>query len=221
MSLVIRYRFDEPTELLATDSSGNSYTSTKGSGVVSVNDPVHGNVASFNRTNTSFVNGTSTVPTSIQSRNPRTVSYWVKRMGNSTWSREYVYGYGSSSNAYYSFFEYGKKMWMRGNTITTPNGTQYFNVGQWYHIIAAYQYPTQTTYVDSILRNTRTDKLVATNNRALKIGYGGEGLDGYLSDFRIYDYAMSATEVAALYAAGPNPGLGLRLVPRPISINAV
>lgn len=206
MSLVVRYKFDGPD--LTKDSSGNSNTLVNEGGVVSVTDPTYGTVASFDRSSTAGLS-LSTVPAGILGASPRTVSFWVKR-NNDGHSFEYIYGYGGTP----SYLEW-RAQFQSGSLMHYANNSRIFhslqyNENVWYHVAVTYDGTTKNTYDNGSLALFAAKTVDTTGTGALTIGYSTTYLttyrfDGYLSDFRIYDYAMSAAEISTLHAEGPNP----------------
>ena len=85
-----------------------------------------------------------------------------------------------------------------GGTILQPD--------VWYHIVGTYsQGESIKTYVNAKLdREQETTCILAASNGPLKIGcepFSGEHqFNGLMDDLRIYNYPLSDTEVAALYA---------------------
>lgn len=80
MSLVLRYKFDEITASLTTDSSGNGNDLVNVGGVVSGVDATYGNVAEFNGTSSYFT--LPNAPSEIAGSNPWTICLWMNKQGN-------------------------------------------------------------------------------------------------------------------------------------------
>ncbi len=78
------------------------------------------------------------------------------------------------------------------------------NDGQWHHIAGAYDGAELCLYVDGELDSSKkTSKSIMTNNEPVCIGENSEQTgrywNGLIDDVRIYNYALSRDEVAALY----------------------
>lgn len=90
-----------------------------------------------------------------------------------------------------------------GGTVLQP--------GVWYHIVGTYgQGGSIKTYVNAKLdREQETTNILAASEGPLKIGcepFSGECLfNGLMDDLQIYNYPLSETEVAALYAGQELP----------------
>lgn len=90
-----------------------------------------------------------------------------------------------------------------GGTILQP--------GVWYHVVGTYsQGGSIKTYVNAKLdREQETTNILAASEGPLKIGcepFSGECLfNGLMDDLQIYNYPLSETEVAALYAGQEPP----------------
>lgn len=205
MSLVLRYRFDEPTATLTTDSSGNSNTLVNGGGVVSFNDPTYGNVAYFDGGATSQLN-LSSPPAAMTGTSSRTYSYWINRTNDSV---EIVHGQSATESDGY------RMQFHRGNTLRTTamgviaNTYNVFTIGQWFHVVIVLDGSSEVVYVDGVVKGTHA-RTYNTGTGPLMIGgtyvfSPSNHYFGYMSDFRVYDTALSATDVSSLFSGGPNP----------------
>ncbi|MHC4498631.1 MAG: LamG domain-containing protein, partial [Planctomycetota bacterium] len=106
----------------------------------------------------------------------------------------------------------GDVYWRAGNDTNdvlkwddaTPIGWR----GDWHHFafVKDENAGTMSIYFDGLLVDSNTgtsDTLAYTRNRDFELGEkDGDGYVGKIDDFRIYDYAMSADEVAALFRGG-------------------
>ena len=206
MSLVFRYKFDEPTASLTTDSSGNSNTLVNLGAVVSVSDSTYGNVAHFEGSVTSQMT-LSPHPVAMSGSASRTFSVWVKRYNQDL---EIIYGSWESFRA--QFQSTGVKLTDNG-TSTTYN--QDFVIGEWYHIGVTYDGSTEYLYINGSLNSstvTAYNTVTAFDDKFMIGGvppWAPDGglytLTGDMSDFRVYDDALSATDMNTLYTDGPNP----------------
>jgi large repetitive protein len=84
---------------------------------------------------------------------------------------------------------------VNATTILPTNGT-------WAHVAGTYDGTTMRVYVNATQEGTlTTSPTITTNNIALGLGAEGGGfrpLDGAIDDLRIYNRALSATEITAL-----------------------
>ena len=206
MSIVLRYQFNQPTASLTTDSSGNSNTLVSAGGVVSSTDTTYGSVAYFDGGGSShFTLGS--VPTEMLGSSPRTFSFWNKRdTGSGT-----MFEYG---NLFDRFRALGAGTY-RINVFIGANGTgQNYNfetnaaANTWYHYVMTYSGTTVIFYIDGVQTNSYTVPTLNTSNDTLYIGVSNNlsnPLLGSLSDFRVYDDALSAADITTLFSDGPNP----------------
>jgi hypothetical protein len=77
------------------------------------------------------------------------------------------------------------------------------NDGQWHNLVGTYDGSKLCLYVDGRLDNSvETSKSIGTNDKPVYIGGHSEQVErcwnGLIDDVRIYDYALSQNEIAAL-----------------------
>jgi len=149
-----------------------------------------------------------------------TLSAWVKRAGDSiTGNASTIIGKEMVSSAQFAFeiIDTGQT---NPNTVrfitfglATNNlySTQTITNGQWYHIVATFDSSsiTQKIYIDGVQNATQTTTGTMTaNSNTLKIGYSqGTGdssnyFNGNIDDVRVYNRALSPSEVKQLYLMG-------------------
>jgi hypothetical protein len=151
-----------------------------------------------------------------------TFSCWVYVNVAQAWQR--VFEFGSSSTGSYLFLTVQQAVskpnsprfaiTTSGNTaeqgidMTTPAS---LTTGQWHHLVVVLgpgSPYTGTLYIDSEVVGTNTTMTLrpsvlkyTSNNWLGRSEFSGDPLyNGLLDDFRIYARALTATEVAALYA---------------------
>lgn len=226
MSLVFRYKFDEPTASLTSDSSGNSNTLTNDGGVVSAVDATYGNVASFsNASGSNLVIAPS--PPALTGNSSKTICFWIKR-NNQTAAFENIFGCTPTTSQYRSQIN-GVSTWRsimflpEGETAVNTTFTPGFLTGVWYHIAITYDGTTEILYVDGSQQKSEARSMLVGGD-SFTIGgspsyTGSYRLDGYMSDFRAYDNALSATEITTIHTEGPNPVVS-QFIPGVTSISA-
>ena len=206
MSLILRYRFDQPTVFLTTDSSGNANTLTNAGGVVSVSDTTYGSVAYFDGSEISVFT-LPNAPSVMAGTSPKTFSFWVKRDNQQV---EIVSGQGMNANDEFRVqFQEGFRVYNNGTKFTTGMTSDYV-AGIWYHMVLTYDGTTEVIYADGNVVDSLSISSVNTANGEFMIGGSPAYLPnhtftGAMSDFRVYDSGLSATEVSTLYNEGPNP----------------
>lgn len=215
MSLIAWYKFNDTATFLV-DSSGNSNTLTDVNGVDSFDDPTYGIVASFSNSPTNYFS-LAAAPVSTTGSNPRTFSYWIRQIGNETY--RIIHGQGVGGPELRVQFS-SNKYDINGGSGRSPNNAP--SVGSWAHISLTYDGTTERTYFNGSLNRTVS---IAYNTAPGPLFIGsatnftsGFSLNGYILDFRIYDGALSDTEINTLYTDGP--GLSpLRVEPQVSSVS--
>ncbi|MHC4581558.1 MAG: LamG domain-containing protein, partial [Planctomycetota bacterium] len=78
--------------------------------------------------------------------------------------------------------------------------------GAWHHLVGAYDGRALRLYVDGALKTTTPDAgcIIATNDFNLNIARNSDRTerfyDGAIDDVRIYNYALSESDIKALYS---------------------
>lgn len=140
-----------------------------------------------------------------------TVSLWIKF--NSTVGNQRLFsknGVGNSANYYlwrndgatllYYGFGYGSG---KVEDSFGPN----FILGQWYNIVFIYDGAVENVYFNAVAKRTKsTTATPYISTGQLDIGYstvsGGDHFNGIIDDVRIYNRALSAAEITAMYNGG-------------------
>src|SRR6056300_664489 len=161
-------------------------------------------------------NGSSSVITHASrlglGTNPtHSVSLWVNFAGT---SNQNLYGFGDTTTAYvHSGIQVDSSL---SRIYNDNNGsadllTNYsFSTGQWYHIVLTYDSSTSgmVLYVDGPQIATGTITLNITSS-AFRIGrrpgYNNNYVDGKIEQFRVFNKALSSSEVTTLYGEPSNP----------------
>ncbi len=140
-----------------------------------------------------------------------TIAAWVKLDTTGSWRRIFDFGAGTTTNMFL--------VPTSGSTIrfaiTTSgsggeqriNGTAALPTGVWKHVAVTRNGNTGTLYVDGVQVGTNTSMTLSpsslgntTNNWLGRSQYSGDAyLDGQLDEVRIYNRALSASEVLALF----------------------
>ncbi len=206
------WMLDESSGSLAADSSGNGGTGTL------LNDPLHvpgrlGAALSFNGVDESV-----NVPhAAVLDAYPLTVSLWVNTTAGTlsglvnkylpgSRSGYQVFTSGGSLCAWY-FRDAANYVWDgSGCTLATPG----FNDGQWHHVAFLVDASGGGLFVDGTLRAsqpwTGTPGATTTTQNLSLAQYPGTAspcLPGQLDDVRIYNRALSASDVSSLFNIAP------------------
>lgn len=210
--LVLFLKFDEGTGSTVADSSGNGNTGSWSGTGPRWGTRAGGGAGVFNGSDDQI--SISNSP-SITLTNSVSLSFWFERTAN--WSEAFSYR-GLVLKPYYMGF--GTLIeWYTDNptnwnitsggvrsTVTGPTTT----INTWYHSVGTYDYATgeMKYYIDGQLvgsRNIGSRKTIDLSTSSVRIGYGPSSnspyFPGLIDDIRIYNRALSAAEVTAIYNA--------------------
>lgn len=206
MSLILHYKFDQSDPTI--DSSGNASNLTNVGSVVAATDPTYGTVAYFDGTQTSYLT-LPTTPSAMRGSSPRTISYWLSRP---VLEQSMIYNNGDTAETRfggYLFPNDTRYAHISGNgvTIIYDGVSGSFGLNTWYNFTVTYDGTTKILYVGGVQVGTLTTTL-ATGSEELTIGrnniFPTLPFNGSISDFRVYDGALSAADVSQIFSDGPN-----------------
>lgn len=220
-----RLRFDETSGATASDASGGGWTGTL------INEPLwttgkYGNAVDLDGTNDHV-----RLPTGVVNELTEfTAAAWVYLDAVSSWSRIFDFGTGTSVNMFLT------PRSGSGNVrfaITTGgaggeqqvNGIAALPSGVWTHVAVTLNGSTGILYVNGSEAGRNSSMTLmpsslgaTTQNYIGRSQYSADAyVDGRVDEFRIYAAALSAPEVAALYA---EPVPTLPMVPTGLSATA-
>lgn len=189
--LVGYWSFNEGGGLAASDSGGGGNNATVNGATWT--DGRRGKALSFNGAS-SYVSS----PT-ISIANTITASAWVYSTNFS--QNGFVIGKNNVNEQWELFFEATLLRWRGGAPITD---TTYCNIptnSQWHHIAATQSGTDASLYIDGVLCDTGTVTAIANGSGTIDIGRfnGGYYFNGKIDDVRLYNRALSAVEILALY----------------------
>jgi hypothetical protein len=121
---------------------------------------------------------------------------WIVAKGNTSWRLE-----GTEGAKSVTFSTTG----VSANVDMT--GSRNVNDGQWHHVAAVYDGTNKYIYVDGTLDvSAPATGLIAQNNQPVDLGQNsattGNTFNGLLDEVSIYNRALSASEIQAIYVAG-------------------
>jgi len=193
----------------AQDSVGdNNGTLAGGAGFAS---GVVGEAFSFNGTSSCVSIPDSPLLDSFTDR--ITIELWLKAnqlTANSDWESVVSKGNAAweiqtSARVKAAFFYLG------GPNPSHVDGSRNVNDGQWHHVAAVYDGTHIFLYVDGTLdASTPATGRITPNNYPMGVGYNAQGVsghpayffDGLVDEVSLYDRALSAREIAAIYRTG-------------------
>jgi hypothetical protein len=200
--LVLALGFDENMGLTAFDGSGRNHH-----GAISGAERVSGKIGGALRFD--GVDDWVTVADApgLDLSSGMTLEAWVKPSGVAGWNT--VLLKEGAGNMAYELYANNPDIARPAGYFTTPGGglrgvtgTAALQANVWTHLAVTYDGASMRLYVNGALARTvaRTGAIVATNG-PLHIGgnevWGGEWFTGLLDEVRIYNRALSATEIKA------------------------
>jgi len=212
---IAHWQFDESSGTTATDSSGNNNTGTLVNGPTWIPGRI-GNGLSFDGVNDSMSVADST---SLRLGTTMTVSTWVSVRANvADWVR--LVGKGSSSDRNYGLWREWDgdllfQIYSQGaasacnfwNNLGAGSSTNIAAGSGWHHVLATYDGTTGNMYVDGTQAYSGACTITpAASADPLTVGYAGfhTYLNGLLDDVRLYNRALSASEISSLYSSVPS-----------------
>jgi hypothetical protein len=144
-----------------------------------------------------------------QGDSSRTVSYWIRPKARTTNAWVFYYGDVSSNGAFGVTFlaaTSGQRISIWGHTHDV-NGSITLNDGQLYHVVCTYDSATSTlkTYINNVVDINTTTTDYATGDGEFRFGnasFESTYYSGGLYGVKVFDRALSSTEVATLYGGG-------------------
>ncbi len=205
LGLVGYWPFDSVSGTMTPDMSGNGNNGTTVGSPTLVAGKI-GQALSFNGTS-QYVNiGNSVVGTGSQ-----TISVWVKANDNTDSNRQLVTIGGT--NYGFALSQVGS-IW-QGQVVTTNPGTVQYNalgssivVGVWTHEVVVFDNTAQTISIYTngklVTTTTGTGQTVRGNGTVVIGAFAGpvDFFNGSIDDARIYNRALSASDIQQLYHEG-------------------
>ena len=224
---VAYWKFDEGYGTSAKDSSINSKNLTFSGTTTwaSENQCISGKCLKFDGATNTFISNSS-VDFDVLKQGKETSSWtlavWVKPSGSQLGSEREILGRAGCHGGIYAYandFRFAIKTdacWTNAKTITyTPPDMQ-----SWHHLVAVYNNRAMSFYADGKLVGTDTFSatMYAYGNTIYVGGIGSYEFKGFIDEPKIYNYARTAAQVKADFAAkssgsikGSSAVLGSRL----------
>jgi hypothetical protein len=155
----------------------------------------------FNGTD-DYIEGTQST---ISGNNPYSFSVWVKPDSHPSSGFVGVFEMGTRSDddSIGLYFDTGNIIHLAyGNNLATTTPTP---VGNWTHIIGTYTSGDRKVYANGVLLGQDTYSGLTLAGTKLVVGAnsaGSQNFDGQISNFKIYNVALEASEVKKLYRLG-------------------
>jgi len=207
------------TKNQVSDLSGQGNTGTLIS-MSTTSSPVAGKIGGALKLNgsSSYINVPSNSP--LKGSNV-TISFWIMLFsltsghaaGGATVNEMYPLSYtdGSADDGFEFYIGTSHHISFYANGLSNAAASlTALSVGQWYHVVGTYDGSNVKMYINGVLEKTsaKSGSISYSSVCALTIGHRSScvGYDAYTSgtidDVRIYNRALSAQEVALLYASG-------------------
>ena len=204
-NLIGWYKYDQTSGTTAADSSGYGNNGTVMNGATWTT----GNIG--NAVNLDGTNDYSALPTGVVSTaNTATLSAWVNLDTVTNWMR--IFDLGSGTSTYMNLTpKNGSNGKIRfairnnGSSEQIIDGQSALATGGWHHVAVTLNGATGTLYVDGLQVGQNTtmtlkpsDLGATTQNWIGRSQFADPYLDGRVDDFRIYNRAISASEVTSV-----------------------
>ena len=218
---VIRLQFEGNT----LDSTNNLNHSAVYGGITYGAGKVGSKALTLNGTN-----GFLQLPTNVANLNELTIATWIYWTGNTNGQR--IFDFGSSSNEYMYLSPKvslgGLRFGIKNNGTEQQLNATVLPTYKWSHVAVTLDASGATMYVNGVPVSTSTSVTLRPIDFKPFLNYIGrsQGTNplffGMLDDFRIYNYALSANEVADLagtLSSLPNPQANRNLSICPVPAN--
>lgn len=213
--LVGYWPLDENTGTSTSDKSGNGFTGTLTNSPTWTGSGKFGAAVSFDGAQVSNSDVIDVGDQTTLELTTFTISGWIYRVGACAWTTCPIFSKGMSGTTGYGLEvvevggAYKARLAIRDN-LQQVDGTTTIATNTWYHIAASIDGKTVKVYVNGILENEAVQTQTPNfSTETARIGNRNSSNDvthnGRLDDIRVYNRALSAAEVRALYdwAAGP------------------
>jgi Concanavalin A-like lectin/glucanases superfamily len=132
------------------------------------------------------------------------ITGWFKT--NAPADYQVIFEKSTTASVGYYFGLYQGKAFIENDSTWTHNGNAIPDT-KWHFMVGTYDGTNQRIYLDGVLGETQasgppTDNTVIANIGTLGSGEPGYNFNGSLDDLRVYNRALSASEVKQLYSAG-------------------
>ena len=218
-SLVHRYSFNETGGASAADSVGGP--------VWNGSLPSGGTLSGGQLTLASASSQYASLPTGIVGTLSNfTIIMWVRLNSTANWSRIFDFGNGTTTNMFLTPQNGGSGTLRFAITTNGGGAEQQINcsstlsTGAWHQVAVTLSGTTGILYLNGVSVGTNSGMTIkpsslgdTVNNYLGKSQYPDPYLDGSLDEFRIYNAALSAAEIAATAALGSGQFLGTNRPP--------
>ncbi|WP_340122724.1 LamG-like jellyroll fold domain-containing protein [Methylobacter svalbardensis] len=196
--LVAAYGFEETSGTTATDASGNSNHGTI-TNAVSIANGHSGKALSFNGTNAWVTVKDSA---SLDLSASMTLEAWVYPLAMTNGGQTVILKESSGAEVYALYADEDANLpvsYINNGSYRGVTGPNRLPVNTWAHLVSTYDGQYQRLYVNGIeVANSAQSGLIQQSGGVLRLGGNsvwGEYFNGYIDEVRIYNRALTATEV--------------------------
>ncbi|MBN1516497.1 cadherin-like domain-containing protein [Candidatus Sumerlaeota bacterium] len=189
----------------ALDSSGNALNGTVSGGTSYVTG-VSGQAISLDG-----VDGYVTLPAGVADSYDITIAAWVNWDGGSIWQRIFDFGNDTSEYMFLTPISSGStlRFGIKDGGVEEQLNAAQFTTGIWHHVAVTLDGDTGVLYVDGVPQVTNTVTMNPIDftpvvNYIGKSQWADPYLSGAIDEVRIYNYALTAAEIADLYGGSVN-----------------
>lgn len=151
----------------------------------------------LNRNSHGYVNGTNNdLP---QKNTPRTIEFWVNMTGGDNWRDIFRYGTNRSNQSIDLIIGYGKLQLDHtfSSSSAIVESDNKISENTWHHLAVTYDGTTAIIYIDGVEVNSATvTNPLNTTGFDYRIGDPSNYLNGTIDEFRIWNYARTAAQIA-------------------------
>lgn len=223
--LVVRYAFDDAAEKGVGFDGSVSGFGLQGDGVSSVADGVSGEAAHFDGS-AWLSSGTAPFPHAWPDGDDSySVSVWIRPTASACTDETPIFCWGKENSRRFSYLRFASEMtlrfsnWGEDFSVTVPKMSD----GAWHHVAVVYDSSARrkTVYFDGALAGATTTggALDVPRSAAFQVGHGsvnGKTYSGDMDELQVFNYALSADEVASEFAlAAPATLPATDLLPTP------
>ena len=215
-NLVGYWNFDEASGAVANDTSGNANNGTfTGTGIT--HSTVLPPTSCFVNTHSVAFDGSGGYVSvadnaSMDPASQISISFWMNPSTVTNGYQHIVFKQGPVVTSYGVWLN-GNHVYMEDNdnSVRGMNSNAAVTAGAWHYITVTYDGTTQKLYIDGVLDNSQSIPGITLTytNSPVKIGNGdyNNPFAGYVDDLRIYDRALTQSEVTDLATGGCGPGV--------------
>ena len=148
-----------------------------------------------------------------------TISFWLKL--NAVEAKNVIYR-STGTDGYFIQTGSTNILYFKTNNTVRANTNSSLTTGVWCHVVAVYNQTSNVAqiYLNGIAQTSLSAPNVTGASTNFYISYTSSGINGFIDDVRIYDYARTASQIKADYLGGGSRGATTRVAPTETVRNA-